>query len=371
MTSIAALDAWTVRLPLRHPVGFGAVQFTDRDYCVVRLTDADGLIGVAYSLARGAPLTAAVSALAPRVLGADPMQTERLWWDVYEAMVTQGQRATPMRALSLIDIAMWDLKARRCELPLSLLLGGHRDRVPVSIGGAYFREARTREEIAAELAGYLSRGFTHVKAPAGGLSPDAEEDWVAFLRGCLGKVELAIDAHWSWRDGLAAKRVMERLDQFSLSWVEDPLPAEAVDAVAELRTRIRTPIAVGDEQSGRWFYQQLHAARAADIWRVDVTTVGGFTEFRRVAALASIAVCPISTHIYPELHIHCAASDPVVMGVEYVDPEADIDLSYKFIDVPAQPKAGMLDVPAAHGLGITLNWDLINSQAADEVSLAK
>jgi L-alanine-DL-glutamate epimerase-like enolase superfamily enzyme len=241
----------------------------------------------------------------------------------------------------------------------------------VSIGGAYFREVRSREEIAAELAGYLSRGFTHVKAPAGGLTPGEEEDWVGFLRGCLGNVDLAIDAHWSWRDAVAATKVMDRLDQFSLAWVEDPLQAEAIDAVADLRSRIRTPIAVGDEQSGRWFYQQLYTARAADIWRVDVTTVGGFTEFRRIAALASVAGCPISTHIYPELHVHCAASDPMVMGVEYVDPEADIDLSHRFIDVPAMPRRGMLEVPAESGLGITLNWDLINRQASDMVSLAR
>jgi L-alanine-DL-glutamate epimerase-like enolase superfamily enzyme len=367
---ISRVEAWTVRLPLSRPVTFGAVRFSERDYAVVRLTDDDGVEGFGYGLARGAPIAATVQALAPRIVGADASLVERVWLELYESLVTQGQNGAAARALSLVDIAMWDLRARRAKLPLYRMLGGWRDTVMASVGGGYFREMRPREEIREELSEYVRRGFQHIKVPAGGLTPAEEEAWLADVRGAIGSnVALAVDAHWSWRDVVSARRVLERLDQFSLDWVEDPLWPEHLAAARELRRHVKTPIAIGDEQSGRWFFHNLAEAHAADIWRVDVTTVGGFTEFRRVAALASVWGVPISTHIYPEIHIHCAASDPTVIGVEYTDPEADIDLSHTFVSEPLVPRNGVVTAPTAPGLGFDLDWELIRGTAREAATL--
>jgi L-alanine-DL-glutamate epimerase-like enolase superfamily enzyme len=271
--------------------------------------------------------------------------------------------------LSLIDIAAWDLRARAANLPLFRFLGAVRDTIPVSIGGGYYRETRPREEIAEELKGYVARGFRHVKIPVGGLEPEAEERWVGNAREAVGAgTRLALDAHWTWQDVISARQVMERLDQFGLDWVEDPLWPEAVTAAAELRRHIATPIAIGDELSGRWVYQQLLLSGAADILRVDVTVVGGFTEFRRIAALAATWGTRISTHIYPDIHVHCAATERMVIGVEYTDPGAEIDLYQQFIDAPGMPANGMMAVPTRAGLGFELDWELIERTAAERFS---
>jgi L-alanine-DL-glutamate epimerase-like enolase superfamily enzyme len=132
---------------------------------------------------------------------------------------------------------------------------------------------------------------------------------------------------------------------------------------------VKSPIAIGDEQSGRWFYHTLAESGAADIWRVDVTTLGGFTEFRRVATLASIWGIPISTHIYPELHVHCAAADPTVLGVEYTDPQAEIDLSYKFVSAALVPVRGEAKAPTSPGLGFDLDWEMIRRIASEAVTI--
>ena len=368
---IKSVEAWTLRLPLTRPVRFGSLTFKERDYCIVRLQDSSGLEGFGYALARGAPLAATVLALAPRVVGTDASASERTWLDLYHSSVTQGQRGAATRALSLVDIAIWDLRARAAGLPVHELLGGYRREVPASVGGGYYREARPPEEVRAELRGYADRGFRHLKVPAGGLAPREEEAWMRLVRETVGDdLEVAVDAHWTWRDTASACAVLERLEQFSLAWVEDPLPPEMHRAARELRQRVRMPLAIGDEQSGRWFYQDLATNGAADIWRVDVTTVGGFSEFRRVAALASTWGVPISTHVYPELHIHCAAAEAGVLGVEYVDPAAEIDLSHRFVSHPAVPAGGVLAAPTTPGLGFDLDWAMIDRLASEHVAHA-
>jgi L-alanine-DL-glutamate epimerase-like enolase superfamily enzyme len=364
--TIASLASWTVDEPLTHAVDFGNMRFTSRDYTIVQLTDTEGRTGVAYGLARGAPVAAMVASLAMGVIGREPEAGVAIWDELYARTITSGQRGVALRAISLIDIALWDLRARRAGLPLHALLGRRAERVAASVGGGYFRERRDREDIAAELAGYVAQGFGHVKIPAGGLPAREEEAWVAAAREAVGPdVDLAIDTHWTWSDVRSARRVLERLEDYRLDWIEDPLWPEALPAAAELRRHLRTPIAIGDELSGRWAYQQMLEPRAADVWRLDITTVGGYTEARRILSLAAAWGISVSPHIYVELHVHLAASDASVIGVEYVTPGSEIDLSHRFITRSLTPTSGWLDVPTEPGLGIELDLDRIRSTATE------
>lgn len=363
--AIERLESWSVDEALTYPVEFGNMRFTSRDYTVVRITDSEGASGMAYGLARGAPVAAMVASLADRLKGRDPDHTEGIWSDLYASTITAGQRGVALRAISLIDIALWDLRGRRAGMPVHALLGRHTDTVMASVGGGYFRDRRAGDEIADELRGYVAEGFELVKIPAGGRSPKEEESWVESAREAVGDdVDLAIDTHWTWSDVRSARRVIERLDPYRLEWVEDPLWPEALDAAAELRRQVRTPIAIGDELSGRWAYQEMLEPRAADIWRLDVTTVGGFTEARRILALAATWGISVSPHIYVGLHVHLAASDRSVISVEYVTPESEIDLSFRFLSPFLTPTRGRLDVPAGPGLGLELDMDRIASTAS-------
>ncbi|MEZ4596700.1 MAG: mandelate racemase/muconate lactonizing enzyme family protein [Chloroflexota bacterium] len=362
--AIETIETWILVEPLTHPVEFGNMRFASRDYAVVRITDGDGALGVAYGLARGAPVASMVASFGDAVVGRDPEDTERVWNELYARSITSGQRGVALRAISLIDIALWDLRARRAGQPVHGLLGRQASRVRASVGGGYFRERRSREEIAAELAGYVRDGFGIVKIPAGGMPAVDEERWVAMARDAVGPdVDLAIDTHWTWSDVRSARKVLERLEPFGLDWIEDPMWPEAIAAVAELRRHLRTPIAIGDELSGRWAYQQMLEPRAADIWRVDVTTVGGFTEARRVLGMASAWGIPISPHIYPELHVHLAAADASVMCVEYTTPESEIDLSHRFVHGTLSPDRGWFDAPTAPGLGIEVDFERVAATA--------
>jgi L-alanine-DL-glutamate epimerase-like enolase superfamily enzyme len=366
--AIDRIEAWTVDEALTHPVELGNMRFTSRDYTVVRVSSSDGVEGIAYGLARGAPVARVVSSLSQAVVGREPEAAPAIWDDLYARTITSGQRGAALRAISLIDIALWDLRGKRAGVPVHALLGRRSDTVAAHVGGGYFRERRTPDDVAAELRGYVEAGFDLVKIPAGGLAPQAEEAWVSAARDAVGPdVGLAIDTHWSWSDVRSARRVLERLDDLGLEWVEDPLWPEALSAAAELRRHLRSPIAIGDELSARWAYQQMLEPRAADIWRLDVTTVGGFTEARRILGLASAYGIPTSPHIYVELHVHLAASDAGVVSVEYVTPESEIDLSHRFIGSPLTPVRGRLALPEGPGLGIELDLERIASTATETV----
>ena len=209
-----------------------------------------------------------------------------------------------------------------------------------------------------------------IKIAAGGLSAADEEAWVGNARQAIGdKVGLAIDTHWTWQTVAAARQVLSRLVPFDLAWVEDPLWPEAIGELTHLGRLVAIPLGIGDELSGRWTYRDLAERRVAEIWRVDVMTVGGFTEFQRILGLAESYGITIATHIYPEIHIHCAASSSAVAWTEYVAPEADIDLSYRFIDKPLVPVSGQARVSDRPGIGIDLDWAMIAAKASRSISV--
>lgn len=366
MTKIERIECWTVQIPLSTPIDLGSVRYTNRDYSIIRITNSEGGHGFAYCLARSAPLTATVNALAPIAVGTDAWATQQRWDSIYAAAIPIGQRGLALRALSLLDVASWDLISRSVGVPVHAQLGTTREEIPVTVGGGYYREHRDIQDISEEMKSYVERGFQLVKIPAGGADAEYEERWVGQVRDMIGpSIDLAVDAHWSWRDPHEAALTLQRLDQFELAWVEDPLWPEAVPELAELRGAISSPLAVGDELSGRWVYRDLALARAADIFRVDVMTLGGFTEFVRVASLAETFGIPISTHVYPELHAHCAASREIVRWTEYVDPSAEIDMTYRFIDTPMEPRNGMAPAPQRPGLGFDLDWEWIEGNSIE------
>jgi D-arabinonate dehydratase len=370
MAEIVRVEGWQLGIPLRRPVVFASTRYDERDYAIVRITDADGATGLAYALARSAPLIETVEAIAVHVIGRDPWDSRGTWDAMYSASIPFGQRGLALRAISLLDVAGWDLRGKLTNRGVHHLLGGTRNVVPVSVGGGYYRSTRPADEIAAELTGYVRDGFKLIKIPAGGLPAAEEETWVRNAREAVGNgVGLAIDTHWTWQTVAAARQVLSRLAPLDLSWVEDPLWPEAIGELAHLGRLVGVPLGIGDELSGRWVYRDLAEQRLAEIWRIDVLTVGGFTEFQRILGLAESYGITVATHIYPEIHIHCAASSSAVAWTEYVAPQADIDLSYRFIDKPLVPVGGEARVSGRPGIGIDLDWAMIAAKASRAISV--
>jgi L-alanine-DL-glutamate epimerase-like enolase superfamily enzyme len=180
---IVAVEARTVRVPLRRPTSFSTRQVLARDYALVRVRTADGGdgIGLCYCGTRAGELvTSAVRLLfAPLLLGKSALHVEGLWEQMYQESLLHGRVGSVMRALSAIDIALWDRNARAAGLPLADYLGGTgAQTVPAYASGGYYLEGKTPAMLAAELLGYVKAGFRAVKMKVGRGDPRSEEERV-------------------------------------------------------------------------------------------------------------------------------------------------------------------------------------------------
>ncbi len=205
-----------------------------------------------------------------------------------------------MRALSLVDIAVWDALARTRGLGITRLLGGEpKPRVATSIIG--YPPTRSPAALYDEVTGLVARGWRRFKAPVAGTA-DLTVERLSAARAAAGDGWVGFDANYSLATVDVAVEMEQRIRHLGLGWIEDPLPQGDARAVAELRRRVVTPIAVGDDQGGSYYPEALLAASAIDVLRVDATSGGGLSGLLRVADQAKAAGIPIAPHMFPHFH---------------------------------------------------------------------
>src|SRR5258708_5755780 len=163
----------TCDVPLPRPIVMGDLRFESREYVVVAVETDAGVTGIGFGMTRNSPVGAIVGrSVAPLLLGEDPLMVEALWERIYYRNLTIGGRGIFMRALSAVDIALWDIKGQVAGLPIWQLLGGTRPRAPISIAAGYPPAGRDAADLAKEIDDDARRGFGTVKIAAGDLEPD-------------------------------------------------------------------------------------------------------------------------------------------------------------------------------------------------------
>jgi L-alanine-DL-glutamate epimerase-like enolase superfamily enzyme len=343
-------------VPLDNVTAFATRTVRERHYLLVKVRGDDGVEGIGFCYAgsaAGALGTVAVrDLLAPVLIGEDPYRVEGLWDAMYRESVLQGRAGTVMRALSALDIAIWDRNARAAGLSLARFLGGHaRETVPAYASGGYYLDGKTPEMLGEELAGYADQGFTAVKMKVGRLSPEEEEGRIAAAREVLDpEVLLMLDANNAWRDLPTALEFVRRYEPYDPYWIEEPFSVDDIDNHARLAENTAVTVATGEIEAGRWRFQQLLEKDAAGILQPDAAVCGGVTEFRRIAAMAAgfgVSVCP---HWFHDLHVHLAAALPNAPFVEYF-PDDQVLNFRRLIDRQLEFRGGDLVVPTDPGLG--------------------
>ena len=363
---LSRVEAWACVYPVPKPFSLGAIEITRREYAVVRLTADDGTQGLAYSLSRNAPLDLIVAdMLAPRLLGqsTDPAAAaERC----ERGLLAAGTEGIVRRALSLVDIALWDLEGRAAGQPVWRLLGGGDSaEAPVLLVEGYPRDGESVEAFGERLAGRAAEGYRILKLAN---LPDPAEvgERLRATRAAAGdEVELTVDIAWAWRtvdQGLAAARLWE---PYRLAWIEDPFPASWATLISSLGFLVETPIACGDEVTSAVVLEELVHRRAIDRLRMDATTIGGFTAFRVLAARARAARIPVATHVHPEIHQHCTFGLPGVETVEMYPRGSEFDCAHLFVLPESLDFAapGIVRAPERPGLGLELDWDSVAAHA--------
>lgn len=358
--SISAVENMIVAVPLDESLRVsGDRTVARRIFNVVRLTTETGLMGVGYAAGGQLIHSAIEHELAPSLLGADPFATEALWAAAYERTGLIGRVGAVLRALSAVDIALWDLKAKAVGLSLARLLGAaEATTVPVYATCGYYRDGRGLEDLSAEIAGYVEAGFRAVKLKFGNLEWRDDVARVAAVRRAVGdEVEIAVDANGAYRSGAHAIRVGRALEQLGVRWFEEPLGPESIGGLVEVAAALDMPIAFGEGEATRWQFRDLIDRGGFDVLQPDVTVVGGISEWIKVAALATSAGLPIAPHFFPEVHAQLAAATPGAFTIEYIP--AELGNFDRLLREPVRFRDGVVAVSETPGVGLELDDDAV------------
>src|SRR5438874_6894971 len=219
---IVRVEAVTTVLELPRPLQLGPMRISRRAYVVVTVTTAAGLEGRAFALSRDAPVAASVSEqLAPVVVGRDSDLISACWEACFRGTIASGRVGVVMRALSLLDMALWDIKARRAGLPLWRLLGGYAPRVPAVLVAGY-PSGQEPEELGERVGAYGREGWRLLKIARIHEPAEMRRLLASASRSAPSGCELIVDAAWCWRRAADAARELALWGDVRLAWLEDP-----------------------------------------------------------------------------------------------------------------------------------------------------
>jgi L-alanine-DL-glutamate epimerase-like enolase superfamily enzyme len=312
-----------VAIPLDRPITLRSTTIREREYVVLRLRTESGLEGAAIGYTRGYPVAAQVAQLL-------------------------GGGEGSVRAASLVDVAQWDLRAKREGVPLWRLLGGAKPRVPVLAVAGYFIEQRGVDDVVAELQAREAEGFRHLKVHAD------DPELIARLRAAVG-VEFSVDLGMPWRDLDSALAVCRRLDGLGLAFLEDPFPPDLPELTRAIADELETPVAAGEDAAGRDALVAL--AQAADVLRVDATSSGGIDAV--LAATEAAGGKPVMTHAFVELHAQVAGGVAAIAETETIPYATGANPVDVLLAETQRVEDGEVLCSERPGNGLVFDWDAV------------
>ena len=347
----------TATLPLPQPISDAKVltgrqkAMTEISILFAEIATESGHAGVGFSYSKragGPGQYAHAVQIAPELIGEDASDIQKIWTKLVWAGASVGRSGLSTQAIAAIDVALWDLKAKRARLPLAKLLGAHRDSVRCYNTSGGFLHAPI-EEVLDNAGASLESGIGGIKIKVGQPDSRIDIDRVTALRAHVGdNVPIMVDANQQW-DRATAATVGRALGESGLTWIEEPLDAYDAEGHAALVTRLDTPIATGEMLTSVAEHWDLIQHRAADILQPDAPRIGGITPFLKLMALADHHHLQLAPHFAMELHVHLAAAyphEPWVEHFEWLEP---------LFNERIQIRDGRMQVPVLPGLGISLS----------------
>ncbi|MEN4918190.1 mandelate racemase/muconate lactonizing enzyme family protein [Achromobacter spanius] len=370
--SISWMRISSCYLPLATPISDAKVltgrqkPMTEVALLFVELQTKDGHegLGISYSKRAGGPgQFAHAKEIAPVLLGEDPNDIGRLWVKLAWAGASVGRSGLSTQAIAAFDVALYDLKARRANLPLAKLLGAYRDSVACYNTSGGFLHTPT-EQLLVNASASREKGIGGIKLKVG--QPDRKLDIsrVEAVRKHLGdNVPLMVDANQQW-DRPTAQRMCRIFEQFDLVWIEEPLDAYDHEGHAALAAAFDTPIATGEMLTSAAEHGDLIRHRGADYIQPDAPRVGGITPFLKILSQADSAGLMLAPHFAMELHVHLAAIYPTEPWVEH------FDWLEPLFHERLETRDGRMLVPNRPGLGLTLT-DQARAWTREQVEVGK
>jgi len=361
--TLRSLKARPIVLKLERPIVARIATITDWPLILIDLTTNEGVVGRSYlepySVKAMKYLIPALHDLGDLMAGRDVAPV-----DIHEAARKSlhfvGYQGLAMIAVSGLDMAAWDARAKAAGVPLCVLLGGSVGPVKAyNSNGLWLKEP---EAVAAEAVELLGEGgFKGLKLRLG---RDRLGDDLATIRAVREAVGADIELMVDFNQGLNLAEALIRchaIDDLGLAWIEEPIVYDNLDGFARLAAELKTPVQIGENFYGP---RDMHTAlqkKACDLVMPDFMRIGGVTGWMRAAAIAGAAGIPMSTHLYPEVAAHVMRVTETAHWLEWqnwADP---------ILEAPYEIKDGMLHIPDVPGTGLEWNEDAV---AANQLDIA-
>lgn len=342
-------------MPTDAPEADGTLSWDATTIVLVQARAGDHT-GLGYSYTAGAAAALIEEMLSEAVVGTDALGPPAAWEKMRRAVRNIGYPGVAASAISAVDIALWDLKARLLGVALSTLLGRVRTRVPVYGSGGF--TSYDPEQMERQLTGWIDRGITRVKMKVGS-EPDRDPERVRHARSVVGeRVELFVDANGAYERKQALALAQTFAEQAGASWFEEPVSSDDLEGLRLLRDRAPAGmnIAAGEYGYDLFYFRRMLDAGAVDVLQADVTRCGGITQMLKVAALCAARGIRLSAHTSPTIHAHVCAAIELLAHVEYFHDHARIE-ELLFEGVPPLRDGALCPDPTAPGLGLTLRED--------------
>ncbi|HMF49966.1 MAG TPA: mandelate racemase/muconate lactonizing enzyme family protein [Candidatus Saccharimonadales bacterium] len=295
---------------------------------------------------------------APFLRGKNPLETERVWQQLYKQFNPRGQTGMWSSAVSAIDIALWDIKGKHYQEPVWRLLGGAQNPVPAYV--TFGLRNYNVEQLAEVAKQFVAEGQDKLKMVVAvePENPRTDAERVRAVREAVGeKIELMIDANYLFSFNRALE-LCKLVEPYHITWFEEPVYQNDAHLLADLRCHTSIPIAAGQNEGHRFRHRELIVNRAVDIVQPNVCSVGGYTEAVKVAAMAQAFNLPIANGggwPHHNMHLHAAMSNG--WRVEFhLDMWKVGEVIYKN---PPAPERGWVTIPEKPGLGLEPRWEAL------------
>jgi D-arabinonate dehydratase len=339
--------------PYDEPITNGLYTYTHTRIVICELETQSGVVGVGWTHG-GSIVYEALKEIAEVVIG-QPLNTERIWKLIYRPKLF-GRRGLATRAISAVDIAVWDAIGKETGRSVHQLLGGCRESVPTYVAGGYYGRTKGMDGLQNEVAQKVGIGAKALKMKIGAVSIKEDIARIDAVMEAVGPgVDVLVDANNAY-NRIDALKMARLLEERGIYWFEEPLSPEDNAGAADLVQRTDIPVALGENEYTITGFRELIDARAADVLNADAQILGGITEWQKCAHYADAHHIPVAPHGDQEIHVHLVAAVPNGLIVEYYDNGVNT-LKDAMFKEPLQINAdGTVTPPSRPGLGVDLNY---------------
>jgi L-alanine-DL-glutamate epimerase-like enolase superfamily enzyme len=332
------VEAFARTIPTDGPESDGTFEWDSTTIVVVQAFAGD-TVGLGYTYTADAAVRLIEDKLAPAVRGLDVVRdTSRAWHEMGNLLRNVGRPGLGFMALSAVDIALWDLRARLLDQPLVDVLGGVRDEAAVYGSGGF--TSYSLERLAEQLAGWVEQGIPRVKMKLG-RAPEEDPARLDAARVAIGDdTELYVDANGAFDRDDAVEWAKRYADEWGVTWFEEPVSSADAEGLHYVREHSSLDVAAGEYAYVPADFENLLRANAVDCLQVDVTRCGGYTGFLNAAGLAEQYGLQISAHCAPQASAHVCCAVPHFRHIEYFHDH--IRVEHELFDGVLEPTGGAL-----------------------------